>query len=48
MVAALRNGLKAIALTAASWGSNRIDVFRLGPSAELQHKWWAGAWGGSW
>jgi hypothetical protein len=31
---------------AASWGTGRLDVFARGPSNDVQHKWYAGAWSG--
>lgn len=43
----VKAALKTVAITVASWGTNRIDLFRLGKSSELQHKWWSGSsWGG--
>jgi hypothetical protein len=45
--ASFATGLKAVAIAAACWGENRIDLFRVGSSSELSHKWWDGSvWGG--
>jgi hypothetical protein len=27
-----------------SWGAGRLDVFALGASGTLLHRWWAGTW----
>ena len=34
--------LLTAAIAAVAWSSNRLDVFKLGPSADLQHLWWGG------
>ena len=39
--------MKAIAVAAAPWGPNRLDVFGLGPNNVVLHKWWNGSWGPS-
>lgn len=34
--------LLTAAIAAVAWSSNRLDVFKLGPSTDLQHLWWGG------
>jgi len=40
-------GVITTAPTAASWGSNRIDIFARGQNNAMWHKWWNGnGWSG--
>ncbi len=39
--------MKRVAIAAASWGPNRLDIFGLNTNNAVQHKWWNGSWGPS-
>lgn len=40
-------GKFSYAVTAASWGENRLDIFVRGENTHLMHRWWAGSqWSG--
>ena len=43
-LAIAKNWTNYSGLTAFSWGSNRVDVFAVGPDKSLQHKFYDGAW----
>ena len=36
--------MKPIAVSAVSWGANRLDIFGLGTNNSMFHKAWANAW----
>jgi len=42
------NGVCITSPAAASWGMNRLDVFVIGTSSQLYHKWWDGSKWSNW